>query len=242
VTRADANNTNGANHQSEESNSSDDEENDLERGTALERRGFDRLRGAGMSRQEITAIRTYFNRHVDRYIQQQQQQQQQQARTGSEAGTSANAATTNPPSTLHLDEPDLSHRRLLVEEEWMVIQGAASEFRLNLNQNTLLRFAALSSNGMSIGAHGGDGGTTGPRERPGNDRDFVWGVCLGFFVGVISLVWVWMPNIPHKQKLGILTGICFQLILETTNKNVEEDQIFNGAGEDTFASAFENGN
>jgi hypothetical protein len=35
--------------------------------------------------------------------------------------------------------------------------------------------------------------------------------CSAFFVGFIMLVWVWMPTVPHKQKLGILTGISFQL-------------------------------
>ncbi len=178
---------------------SDEDSDDLEQGR--ERRGFDRLRGAGMSRQEITAIRSYFNRHVERYIQSLQQQQQQQ-QNSQEA----------PPAALHLDEPDLSRRRLLVEEEWMQTQGATSEFRLNLNQNTLRRYAQLTAN-MPRGG-------TEPR---GNDRDFLWGFCLGFFVGVIGLVWVWMPTISHKQKLGILTGICFQILLET--KNIDESPL-----------------
>ncbi len=145
-----------------------------------ERLGFDRLRSAGLSRHEVTAVRIYFNRHVDRFVQQQQQ--------------------TDGGSLLHLDEPDLSRRRLLVEDEWMQTQGPTSEFRLNLNQNTLMRYASQDGS-LRI-------------RRPGNDRDFMWGFCLGFFVGVLGLVWVWIPSISHKQKLGILTGICFQLMLE----------------------------
>jgi DUF2407 C-terminal domain len=47
----------------------------------------------------------------------------------------------------------------------------------------------------------------------GTDKDFVYGFFLGFFVGFFMLVWVWMPTVPHKQKLGILTGISFQLAL-----------------------------
>jgi DUF2407 C-terminal domain len=47
----------------------------------------------------------------------------------------------------------------------------------------------------------------------GTDKDFLWGFLLGFFVGFFMLVWVWMPTVPHKQKLGILTGISFQLAL-----------------------------
>ena len=43
-----------------------DEEADEEEGR--ERIGFDRLRASGLSRQEITAIRSYFSRQVDTYI------------------------------------------------------------------------------------------------------------------------------------------------------------------------------
>lgn len=203
--------------ENDDSNNSSDDENDPELGRVRERRGFDRLRTAGLSRQEITAIRTYFNRHIDRYI----QQQQQQAESSTEG-----SATTSPSSTLHLDEPDLVRRRLLIEEEWMSTQGAASEFRLNLNQDTLLQFSTLSPNGMSIGGVTPRGGRRTSRARPGSDRDFMWGFFLGFFIGIIGLVWVWMPSIPHKQKLGILTGICFQLILETHNKDFEDGEIF----------------
>jgi len=47
----------------------------------------------------------------------------------------------------------------------------------------------------------------------GSDKDFLWGFFLGFFVGFVMLFWVWMPTVPHKQKLGILTGISFQMAL-----------------------------
>jgi xanthine/uracil/vitamin C permease (AzgA family) len=56
-------------------------------------------------------------------------------------------------------------------------------------------------------------GSTGMSASVGTDRDFLWGFMLGFFVGFLMLVWVWMPTVPHKQKLGILTGICLQLAL-----------------------------
>lgn len=156
---------------------SDDEEQ------ARERRGFDRLRSSGLSRQEITAIRAYFNRHVDRHV-------------------------LSHPSD-HQDEPDLRRRRLLVEEDWMSLQGPTSEFRLNLNQNTLLRFASMD--------------TTRASSTLGTDRDFMWGFLLGFFVGFVMLVWVWMPTVPHKQKIGILTGISFQLALNVLHQEQEDE-------------------
>lgn len=147
------------------------------------RMGFDRLRGSGLSRQEITAIRTYFNRHVDRHVQMHGMVD-------------------------HQDEPDLRRRRLLFEEDWMSLQGPTSEFRLNLNQNTLLRFASVETNW---------------RASLGTDRDFMWGFLLGFFVGFCMLVWVWMPTVPHKQKIGILTGISFQLAMNVLRNDDEYD-------------------
>ena len=45
---------------------------------------------------------------------------------------------------------------------------------------------------------------------------------LGFFVGFLMLVWVWMPTVPHKQKLGILAGISFQLAMNFLKENADE--------------------
>lgn len=160
-------------------NSSDDEE-EMEQGR--ERMGFDRLRSSGLRRQEITAIRMYFGRHVERHIQLH--------------------------SNEHQDETDLRRRRLLFEEDWMSLQGPTSEFRLNLSNNTLLRYATVETNW---------------RTSLGTDRDFMWGFLLGFFVGFVMLVWVWMPTVPHKQKIGILTGISFQLAMNVLRQDNEDE-------------------
>jgi len=232
VTRVSTNNNEG----DDDDSNSDDEYDDIERGggSRRERRGFDRLRTAGLSRPEITAIRTYFNRHVDRYIEQQQRQQQQQhdnnnsndiSRDGEiDMAVTTAVGTTAASNRLHLDEPDLRRRRLLIEETWMTTQPPGSEFRLNLNQNTISRIAALSG---EIGTGNGGllrnttTGSSGQRQQQngtmGNDRDFIWGFCLGFFVGIIGLVWIWIPTVPQKQKLGILAGICFQFFLNKDN-------------------------
>lgn len=160
-----------------------EEETDEEEGR--ERIGFDRLRSSGLSRHEITAIRTYFSRQVDRYL------------------------LTNP--NIHSEEPDLVRRRLLQEDAWMQTQGPSSEFRLNLNQNNL----QWPDPAMF-------------RSAVGTDRDFLWGFLLGFFVGFLMLVWVWMPTVPHKQKLGILTGISLQLAMSLLRKT-DEEQILEDA-------------
>lgn len=174
------------------SNSSSDSDDDIE--NRRERFGFDRLRSTGLSRDEIEAIRLYFSRQVDRYITQHRQ--------------------LSPENESSLDDPDgeVASRalRLRMEDEWMETQGPNSEFRLNLNTNNPLfhqatPFFLSSSETDSLLS------TVRTSDLVGTDRDFVWGFILGFFVGFIMLFWVWMPTVPHKQKLGILTGISFQL-------------------------------
>ncbi len=101
-------------------------------------------------------------------------------------------------------ETDLVQRRLLQEEAWMQSQGPTSEFRLNMGETMEWTGSNRTDapewrGGMSVSV--------------GTDRDFVWGFCMGFFVGLLMLLWVWIPSVPHKQKLGILTGICVQLVL-----------------------------
>lgn len=107
--------------------------------------------------------------------------------------------------TVAEDETDLLRRRLLQEDAWMQTQSPTSEFRLNLNQNNpLMRFNADLF-----------------PSRVGSDRDFLWGFLLGFFVGLFMLVYVWIPTVSHKQKLGILTGISLHLALSLL-KNQED--------------------
>ena len=174
--RAVRSNHNNASDDDEDDDASGDEEDGRPGG---ERLGFDRLRTTGLSRSEVTAIRSYFSRQVDRFVQ-------------SRPEVAAEAAN---------GETDLRRRRLLHEDAWMQTQGPTSEFRFNLNQNNpLLRLSAAGT----------------PAFRPGTvgtDRDFLWGFLLGFFVGFLMLVYVWVPTVPHKQKLGILAGISFQLAL-----------------------------
>eukprot|EP00978_Attheya_sp_CCMP212_P024277 scaffold76031_cov56-Attheya_sp.AAC.2 len=118
----------------------------------------------------------------------------------------------------------------------MTAQGPNSEFRLNLNaSNPLLLHAHhrsllfSSSGGTTTGTN--NGATTGAHASTtpimGTDRDFMWGFILGFFVGFVMLFWVWIPTVPHKQKMGILTGICFQLALGAMQANGGHEQLVN---------------
>lgn len=153
-----------------------------------------------MSRNEIAALRTYFSRHVDRFIEQQNQ---------------LNNTTQNN------DDPRLY--RLQMEEQWMNRQGPYSEFRLNTNttntSSPIVRSRAFI-NGLEIDT------TTGEinsdfRSQPGSsmigalgtNRDLMWGFVLGYSFGFLTLFISWLPTVPHKQRVGILSGFCFHMIL-----------------------------
>ena len=90
----------------------------------------------------------------------------------------------------------------------MRAQGPTSEFRLNVDLQ-----AASGGSGLRLPSAPGDGLRHGGSVSVGTDRDFLWGFMLGFFVGFLMLIWIWLPTVPHKQKLGILTGYSFHLAL-----------------------------
>ena len=215
------------NNNDDDDSSSSSHEGDIEQSSPTRHqsrrrqlRGFDRLRHAGLRRGEIAALRTYFSGHVDRFIAQQEQQ-----------STENNIQQTN----------DALLQRQLHEEAWMFSQGPTSELRLNLPANVWQLFgnnrqSNNDGNGNSIAIPTGEALDNNPwvaelrrtaansnnatnnsnntnSRTVGNDRDFLCGFLLGFFVGFFMLVWVWMPTVPHKQKLGILTGITVQLAL-----------------------------
>ena len=172
---------NNNNNDDSDDDDDDHDNNDVESG-GTSRLGFDRLRtSAGFRRAEVAAIRAYFSRSVDRWMEQNPAAAEQAA-----AG-----------------ETDLVRRRLLQEDAWMQAQGPTSEFRINLGVTTSQATRAATE--MALWRSGGMSASVG------TDRDFVWGFMLGFFVGFLMLLWVWMPTVPHKQKLGILTGISVQL-------------------------------
>ena len=146
---------------------SDDEE-DVEAGG--ERLGFDRLRSEGLRRSEIGALRTYFARQVDRFIEERVEIEGAQAEN--------DADDDDPDATARL-------RRFRREDEWMETQGPHSEFRLNLNVSNPL----ITRRGMHLNSRvtGMDPMYTGPL---GTDKDFMWGFVLGYFVGFMMMFWV----------------------------------------------------
>lgn len=61
----------------------------------------------------------------------------------------------------------------------------------------------------------------------GTDRDFIWGFVLAYLCGFVMMFWVMNPTVAHRQKLGILTGLCFHILLhmfESTHHDYESEE------------------
>lgn len=204
--------------------------------------GFDRLSvTAGLSRTEIAIVRLHFNRQIDAWLAEQsplwheawqaqepvdtlrrrrlQEEAWMQAQGPlSEFRLNIQVSTTPPTSSsaggllvpAQQPPPTVSSNR-----PWALPTNPVPA--LSNNNNTVLPLFRTPPNGdPALEAF--------PRNIPppsltlraamvGTDRDFCWGFFLGFCVGFFMLLWVWMPTVPHKQKLGILTGYSFHLAL-----------------------------
>ncbi len=186
-----------------------------------------------MSRSEVEVIRAYFSRQVDRFREQQQSRSNNNETENTET-TEVNNDTSNnstSPNNSNYDEntnrgrinsssstsADIRRERLQWEDQWMEAQGPSTEFRLNLNTNNPLLATRVFGNAFDFAA------SAAARSSLGTDRDFGWGFFLGFFMGFVMMFWVWMPTVPHKQKLGILTGICFQMTLNMLRNRSFDD-------------------
>jgi hypothetical protein len=182
----------------------------------IRHRGFDRLRWSmGLRRSQVAVMRAYFSPHVDRW------------------------ARNNPERARQLADGvgDALLRRRIHEEAWMATQGPGSEFRINLSgggsatdglfPGTAGSAPPLFASGM---ARPGAPGLRAPIVV-GTDRDFFWGFVLGYFVGFLMMLWVWMPTVPHKQKLGILTGISFHMAVGLM-KSGDDDGSDDGVSQD----------
>ena len=188
-------------------------------GPRAARRGFDRLRDRGLSREQVESLRVYFSPQVAQFA----------------------AALPDAP---------VGERRLSIaaaEEQWMAVQGDASEFGLNTRRardragdddddddDELLGRAELLR--LERGGAGADalGGALGLQQlgdvELGAPREFVWGFVMGFVLGFIMLFWLWERSVSHRQKMGILTGVTAQLSMKFVRARLAEEGELRGAG------------
>jgi len=227
---------------------SDDDSDSDDAEDGRERLGFDRLRSEGLSRHEITALRIYFTRQVSRYNTEQEFLARARQRpqldeenpsnnntttnnnntntTSSHTNSTSNDETTNSSNPSSTNTGDARIDRGRMEDRWMETQGPHSEFRLNLNSsNPLLasRYYNMQTAADGVASRADDAmiGSLSNRTSLGSDRDFIWGFVLGYFLGFMMMFWVWMPSVPHKQKMGILTGLCLQMTLKMMKETDE---------------------
>jgi hypothetical protein len=168
--------------------------------------GFDRLRmTASLRRTEITVLRMYFNSHIDAFLR------------------------DRPELMTHLQqlEPnDTLRRRRYAEQAWMEAQSPTSDFAMNVmdqqHYNNGIVASTMTAGGGGGGVPSGLVGLRSPlttrstvthRGSSIDNREFIWGFLLGYFVGYYMLIWVWIPSIPYRQKMGILAGYCLSLTM-----------------------------
>ncbi|KAG0362317.1 hypothetical protein BGZ54_008688 [Gamsiella multidivaricata] len=114
--------------------------------------GFDRLREAGFSEDEIRSIRRQF--HASR-------------------GTSTTVGENGIAVGLEDQDEDASARARRIEEEW-------------------------------IDQHGAE---TLPEGLEGSYGEMVWGLMLGFFMGLIVLFWFKEATFSRRQQMGVIAGL-----------------------------------
>lgn len=103
------------------------------------------------------------------------------------------------------------------ETEWMRAQDTRSEFQMNLNA---IDFLAPSRSGLVFGIE--EDGRESVAEL-GSYRDFFYGLVLGYLLGFMMIFCVWDRNLPHRQKLGILTGIMLQLLASMWTRGAHQN-------------------
>ncbi len=59
----------------------------------------------------------------------------------------------------------------------------------------------------------------GHMQRNGSSGDFLLGFVMGFFLGILTLIWVWQPSVPRRQKVGILAGMACNLVFSILSPN-----------------------
>jgi hypothetical protein len=224
-------------------------------------RGFDRLVCSSFSMDEAAALRSSFTSQVDEYSAQNPPRQSNTLPAaengghdsdGSDNDSDGNASDGNVPllSRRSRDGSGSSHSgsgvlpedpvsyRYRMEEEWMALQGPASEFYMNLPVtmasalatgtplNSLssttqfpMSMAALYQMRRAALAAQLSAGSDSPLLTPGSSngttggsRDFLWGFLLGFTLGFLMLFCVWDRNVSQKQKLGIMCGVSAHML------------------------------
>lgn len=164
-----------------------------------ERRGFDRFRDHGVTREGVESLRTFFSDQVTQF-----------------AVDSLGVERESLTDMNNRDNPD----RARLEDAWIAAHGQG-EFGMNLdsipNENGVSETAPALTPSLLFSHHTFDNS----QEDGGNlglPRDLIWGFLMGLFLGIIMLFWIWERSVSHRHKMGILSGVSCQLAIRYLKK------------------------
>ena len=106
-----------------------------------------------------------------------------------------------------------------IEEEWMNAQGPLSEFALNVRPRMVGNAATEYRIEMPADAASF---SLMHAETEGTYFDMAWGMLMGVLLGFILLFWLWERSVPRRQKLGIVMGVCLNIVISIMPRHIPE--------------------
>ena len=149
-------------------------------------RGFDRLLNDGLNMDEVATIRAAFQPQLDTLAASIPRQQ---------------------------DETN-ENFRLRIEDLWMLSQGSFSEFNYNVRRPRTDIGHPQDSDSTSFISTNNTNFLNEEENVPlGSEQDFLLGVIMGSFVGMIIIFCIWDRNVSHRSRMGMLVGIGLNILL-----------------------------
>ncbi|MES1923588.1 hypothetical protein MHBO_005184 [Bonamia ostreae] len=59
----------------------------------------------------------------------------------------------------------------------------------------------------------------------GTASDFIFGFALGFFFGIVMILWTWNPASPRFQKFGIMLGVLAHVFINFMEEIGKEKNV-----------------
>ena len=126
------------------------------------------------------------------------------------AGSFIHCVVSNPPNSIPLSPSDAAARSTATGS---AAASSSSLMDMDGDEFNIQNDVAMAMNRSGSWRATPVAGMLIDDSRPlGTNRDFIWGVMMGYLLGGIMLFCVWDRNISHRQKTGILMGVTLQII------------------------------
>ena len=183
-------------------------------------RGFGVLLEMGLNEAEIEVLRlTYFQAVIDWAREHGRLPAEDRTSTLSHSDLQAleeewievQLADQNSELGLNIDQRRRRRQRSQVPSETLFMPGAQS---LAARRGQAARdFARASASPRTEAALPG----ASSRRRQGTAAELILGVMMGFFFGIITLLWIWDDGISKRMKLGVICGILLNIFLHASD-------------------------